>query len=378
MRDPRLVRIEWAQLQGSRPRAAGSNARLGPHGALVRVPVARLTLDDGTSGFGLARTTREEALDLVGTPLSELFSDATGATARGLPVDIPLWDLVSRRAGMPVYALAARMAGRTAAGPPRPRCYDTTLYFDDLHLEDDREAAALIAAEALQGRARGHRHFKIKVGRGARHLALEAGTRRDIAVVRATREAVGPDAELMLDANDGYNLNLTRQVLSALADCHPYWIEEPFHEDPVLYAELRDWLTARGLPTLIADGEGAAAPSLAEWAEHGLIDVVQFDILRHGFTRWLATGRRLDRRGIRSAPHHYGLHLGNFVAAQLAGSVDGLAFVEWDEASTPGIDDARYRVDNGTVLVPDDAGFGLDLDGAAFSAAVRDRGFAAG
>ncbi len=374
--EPRLVRIEWVELDGRRPRAAGSNARLGPHGIGVRVPLARLTLDDGTRGFGLARLTRTQGQDLAGAPLSALFSTGTGATTRGLPVDIPLWDLVARREGMPVYALAARVGGRSVGGAPRPRCYDTTLYFDDLHVNDDGEAAALIAGEALEGRARGHRHFKLKVGRGARHMALDGGTRRDIAVVRATREAVGPEAELMLDANDGYNLNLTKRVLTELAECRPFWVEEPFHEDPVLYGELREWMRARGLPVLIADGEGWAAPPLLEWAERGLIDVVQLDILGHGFTRWLATGRQLDRRGIRSAPHHYGLHLGNFVTAHLAAALDHLAFVEWDEATTPGIDDAGYRVQEGVVLVPGTPGFGLELDETAFRAAVRDRGFA--
>jgi L-rhamnonate dehydratase len=373
--DPLLVRIEWAELWGSRPRAAGSNARLGPHGATVRVPLARLTLDDGTSGFGLARPTRAEAQDIVGSPLSALFSTGEGATSRGLPVDIPLWDLVSRREGVPAYAMAARMTGRSVGGPLRPPCYDTSLYFDDLQVEDDREAARLIAEEALQGRARGHRHFKIKVGRGARHLELDRGTRRDVAVVQAVREAVGPDAELMIDANDGYNLNLTKHVLDALAGCRPYWIEEAFHEDPVLYADLREWMGERGLRTLIADGEGRAAPSIVEWAERGLVDVVQFDILGHGFSRWLATGRRLDGRGVRSAPHHYGLHLGNFVAAHLAGALEKFAFVEWDEASTPGIDAAGYRVEAGRVQVPDAPGFGIDLDGAVFAAASREGGF---
>jgi len=379
VRDPRLARVEWAELQGSRPRAAGSNARLGPHGAVVRVPVARLTLDDGASGFGLARPTRRQAQDLIGTPLPALFSTAAGGTtSRGLSIDIPLWDLLARREGTPVYAMAARLTGRSVSGAPRPRCYDTTLYFDDLHLEDDGAAAALIAGEALQGQARGHRHFKVKVGRGARHMALDAGTRRDIAVVRATREAIGPDAELLIDANDGYNLNLTEHVLSEIAGCRPFWVEEAFHEDPVLYAELRDWMRAHELPILIADGEGWAAPPLLEWAERGLIDVVQLDILGHGFTRWLATGRRLDRRGIRSAPHHYGLHLGNFVASHLAGALEHLTFVEWDEASTPGIDSDGYRIEDGVVRVPERPGFGIDLDEATFSAAVRDRGFAVG
>ncbi|MBO0703338.1 MAG: mandelate racemase, partial [Candidatus Dormibacteraeota bacterium] len=213
MTDPRLACLEWVELQGRRPRAAGPNARLGPHGDVVRVPLARLTLDDGSSGFGLARPTREEAQELLGMPLPALFSTPGGATGRGLPIDIPLWDLVARREGTPVYAMAARMAGRSIDRAPRPRCYDTSLYFDDLDVGDDGEAAALIAAEALQGRAHGHRHFKLKVGRGARHMAPEAGIRRDIAVVRATREAVGAEAALMIDANDGYNLNLAKHVL---------------------------------------------------------------------------------------------------------------------------------------------------------------------
>ena len=37
-------------------------------------------------------------------------------------------------------------------------------------------------------------------------------------------------------------------------------MEEPFHEDAVLYRDLKDWLRAEGLTTLIADGEGEASP----------------------------------------------------------------------------------------------------------------------
>ena len=52
-------------------------------------------------------------------------------------------------------------------------CYDTSLYIDDLHIKDDSEAASLIASEALEGADRGHKAFKIKVGRGAMHMPLK-------------------------------------------------------------------------------------------------------------------------------------------------------------------------------------------------------------
>jgi len=183
-------------------------------------------------------------------------------------------DLKARRDGLPVYALLAAMTGRPAPRPYRVPCYDTSLYIDDLHLPSDEAAAALIAAEARDGYARGHRAFKIKVGRGARHMPLDAGTRRDIAVARAVRDAVGPEAAILLDANNGYNLNLAKSVLDAVADCRIVWLEEPFHEDPVLYRDLRDWLDRRGYGVLIADGEGDAAPGLLDWAAEGLVDVV--------------------------------------------------------------------------------------------------------
>ena len=75
----------------------------------------------------------------------------------------------------------------------------------------------MIAAEAQEGYAWGHRAFKIKVGRGARHMELTAGLQRDIAVVHAVRAAVGENATLMMDANNGYNLNLAKQLLRATA-----------------------------------------------------------------------------------------------------------------------------------------------------------------
>jgi L-alanine-DL-glutamate epimerase-like enolase superfamily enzyme len=370
MSTPRIVTIEWARLEGRRPRAAGCNARLGAHGEIVRVPLARLTTDDGSQGFGVCRATPEQAAAILGQPLDALFDPQQGATALGMPFDFPLWDLAGQRAGQPVYALAATLAGQPPSGRLTVPCYDTSLYMDDLHLTDDQAGAELIAAEAREGWARGHRSFKIKVGRGARHMPLEAGTRRDIAVIQAVRAAVGPDATILIDANNGYTLNLAKSVLAATADCDLFWLEEAFHEDRVLYEDLQAWLRAEGLPVLIADGEGQASPSLLEWAEAGVIQVVQYDIFGYGFTPWLALGRRLDGWGVRSAPHHYGGHYGNYVAGHLAAAVQHFAFVEWDEATTPGLETGNYAVMEGRVAVPNAPGFGLTLDETSFQQAV--------
>jgi L-alanine-DL-glutamate epimerase-like enolase superfamily enzyme len=338
--------------------------------------MARITADDGSSGFGACFLDPDKAALLLGVPFGDVFSAECGVRDPWLPFEYPLWDMAGKRAELPVYALAAAVNGHNVQEPFRAPCYDTSLYFDDLHLSAEEDAARLLAEEAREGFERGHRAFKVKVGRGARHLPLEEGTRRDIAVVRAVREAVGPDATLMLDANNGYNLNLTKRVLEETADGGIFWMEEAFHEDPVLYRDLKDWMEKRDLATLIADGEGQAAPGLLDWAGDGLVDVIQYDIFGYGLTRWLHLGRRLDEWGTRSAPHHYGGHFGNYAACHLAGAIRGFTYVEWDEATTEGLDASGYAVIEGSVAVPNAPGFGLGLDEGAFLHAVRTNGFA--
>jgi L-alanine-DL-glutamate epimerase-like enolase superfamily enzyme len=375
MTDAIIDRVEWGTLEARRPRVAGCNARLGVHGDRIGVPVVRLTTGDGISGFGRARVEPELLRNLLGLSLDQLWDRSTGVRVPWISLEYPIWDLAGRLSGSPVYSLLAAAAAREPAAEPfRVRCYDTSLYFDDLHLADSVAAAELIAAEALFGYEHGHRAFKIKVGRGARHMPLEEGTARDVAVVRAVRATVGPDCPIMLDANNGYNLNLTKRVLLDTADCGVFWMEEAFHEDPVLYEELQRWLRKEGLGVLIADGEGSAHPSLLQFAREKKVDVIQYDIFSHGMTRWLTTGRQLDEWGVRSAPHSYGGALGNYVAPHLAACIGGFTFAEWDEARTAGISAEGYALEEGWVTVPPAPGFGMQLDEAAFGAAIAQGG----
>jgi L-alanine-DL-glutamate epimerase-like enolase superfamily enzyme len=250
-------------------------------------------------------------------------------------------------------------------------CYDTSLYFDDLHLATTAEAAQWMADEACSGYERGHRAFKLKVGRGARHLPLQEGTARDIAIIQAVREVVGPDAPLMLDANNGYNLNLAKHVLTETAGCQIFWLEEAFHEDAILYRDLKEWLARNGLAVLIADGEGEASPSLIKMAEQELVDVVQYDIVGYGLTNWLGLGPKLAAIKRLAAPHHYGTLYGNYLSCHLTAALENFCFAEWDEASAPGLDGSHYRIENGFVQVPALPGFGLFLVEEEFQKAVQ-------
>jgi L-rhamnonate dehydratase len=359
----KLVKIQWGYLAGTRLRHAGSNARLGEHGRAIRESYAKLTFEDGSTGFGQSWLTPLVAERLVGKTLDELITLENGVSDEARALDFALWDVLAKRANKPVYALL----NPTLTTPFRVRCYDTSLYIDDLHLSDDAEAAALVASHARQGYERGHRAFKIKVGRGAMHMPLEAGNRRDIAVIQAVREAVGADCTVMIDANNGYNFNIARQVLAATADCNLYWLEEAFHEDAVLYQHLRQWLNDSGLKVLIADGEGYAAPQLMDWARDKIVDVIQSDIRQYGFSRWLEFARQLDAWGVLSAPHNYGSAFGEYATGHLAAAITHFAFVESDVIQMDGLEAAGYQVKDGMLEIPDTPGFGLTLDETALT-----------
>lgn len=373
MKNVVINKVEFGYLTGERPRVQGSNARLGEHGQTVYDPIVRIT-SDGVSGFGRCRGVPDDASMLVGKRVDELFDPENGGREPYQKYEYAIWDLVAKVRNQPVYELATAINGKAVHSPLSVPCYDTSLYFDDLHLESHEEAADLIAREALQGYEGGHRAFKIKIGRGARHIPLEAGTQRDILVIQAVRKAVGAGIPLMIDANNGYNLNLTKRVLSETADCDILWIEEAFHEDPVLYRDLKEWMVKEGLNVLIADGEGHADFDLLKWAKEGLIDVIQYDVYGHGFTRLLEVGRELSQHNIRFAPHHYGSAYGNPISCHLFGAVDQMMYVEWDTVDMPGLELEGYSIIAGQVQVPDSSGFGLKLDEDIFQQAVAENG----
>ncbi len=152
-----------------------------------------------------------------------------------------------------------------------------------------------------------------------------------------------------------------------------FWIEEPFHEDRVLYERLREWIDREGLSTLIADGDSSR--NLLEWARAGLIDVVQYDIHSPGFSRWYRLGPELDAAGVRSAPHNWGDPFGNYAACHLSAGIENFQMAEWDDAWVPGLDFSAYTIHEGIVTVPDSPGFGIELDEEVFKPTVKENGF---
>ncbi|MDP7131217.1 MAG: mandelate racemase, partial [Planctomycetota bacterium] len=184
----KIISIEKSHLRGTRPRNIGYNARIGNHGSGIGDAVIRVQTEGGAAGLGWARINEEEAQNLVGRSVEELFDlEEMSTTADGEVLDLPLWDLVSKLHGQPLYQFLG------ARGSREVETYDGSIYIDDLEADDD-EVVEIFQKEVQTGREYGFTNFKIKIGRGARWMPMQEGLARDILVIHIVREAAGQDA----------------------------------------------------------------------------------------------------------------------------------------------------------------------------------------
>lgn len=164
-------------------------------------------------------------------------------------VDLALWDLIGNATGLPVYKLLG--------GPVRTQapCYATG---------NDIEDYARIGFR------------KIKNGWPLPPSAGREGLRKNVEMIRRTREVLGPDGEIMLDCWMGLTENYTLEFAQMAAPYRMYWIEEalPPH-DYAGYARLR----AKLKPVLTATGEHEyGRQGFRLLLEHNSADIWQPDV----------------------------------------------------------------------------------------------------
>ncbi|MFV0623298.1 L-fuconate dehydratase [Sphingomonas sp. ac-8] len=199
---------------------------------------------------------------------------------------------------------AERIATLKAEGYP---CYTTSAGW----LGYSDEKLYRLAREAVDA---GFDHIKLKVGRD-----LEDDVRR----LRIAREAIGPDAKLMIDANQIWEVDQAIEWVNALAFAKPWFIEEPTSPDDVLgHAAIR-----RGIGEVkVATGEMCQNRILfKQFMAAGAIDVVQIDACRlGGVNEVLAVLLMAAKHGLPVCPHAGGVGLCEYV--QHLSMIDYLCF----------------------------------------------------
>ena len=262
-------------------------------------------------------------------------------------IDIALWDLLGKATGQSV--------GRLLGGRYRERVQP---YASLLMQEPAKMRDSLLAVKA-----QGFRAFKIGWGPFGRNSAAI-----DEAIVKAAREAIGPDCRLMVDAggSDAYWSNGYKWALNAarmLASYEVYWFEEPLQPDA-----LEDYILLREhSPIAIAGGEVLTRrQSFQPWLQAHAVDIVQPDVTQVG---GISEERRIawmaQDHGVRFIPHGWNTAVGLAADLQLASAFPATDLVEYLTGS-PFIDDITiggWQLDaDGMLSIPTQPGLGLELD----------------
>lgn len=168
-------------------------------------------------------------------------------------IDIACYDIMGKKAGMPVYKLlgATEKTFQT----------DITLGIDTVE-ESVREA-------------------KERVGEGFRILKVKIGNdpERDITVIKEIRKAVGDDIEIRVDANQGYDIETAMRVLTEIKK---YGVIEA--EQPLPYYDVHGLAELRSIsPIEIMADECVHGPIEAEIAcQHNACDIVNIKLMKCG------------------------------------------------------------------------------------------------
>jgi L-alanine-DL-glutamate epimerase-like enolase superfamily enzyme len=192
----------------------------------------------------------------------------TGVVTSALSaLDIALWDIHGKHVGRTI----AQLLGGARDWAPSYVTFGFSEY--------DRDQ--LVEAAKLQLK-KGHRRLKMVVG------VHKGGWQEDARRVRAVRDTIGPDVELMMDANYKFNPVDARQLCRAIEDCRLTWFEEPVYQNDT--RALADLRMHTSIPLSAGQNEGHRW-RLRELVLHQAVDILQPNVCYcGGYTEGLKAG----------------------------------------------------------------------------------------
>jgi len=325
-----------------------------------------IVTDDGVNGIGGPITleyafivdTQLKSLLMGADPLAhELLWDKMyrasvhgrkGSTMMAISaVDCALWDLKGRALKTPVYKI---LGGPTRTGIP---AYASMLGFS---VEPERAAT-----RAREYRDLGYRAQKWFFREGP--ADGKEGMRKNVALVKAVREAVGEDVDIMLDAWMSWDVPYTLKMAELLEEYSPRWIEEPVLPDKIeSYAKIR---AESVVP--ISGGEH----EYTRWGLKQLMDAEAVDLLQPdiywcgGITETLKICALASAYDLPVIPHGHSSNAGaHLTAAQPASLVPLQEYlIKWNVIHQWFLKTPVQPV-NGMIMPSDAPGLGMDLDEA--------------
>ncbi len=260
--------------------------------------------------------------------------------------DIACYDIIGKATNRPLYKILG------GAYRDRVRAYASTLFRPT---PDDIKRACEYYLE------KGFTAIKFGWGVFGRDRKL------DIELVRAAREAVGDNVDLLVDA--GWKQNRSAydaiELIRQLEPYNIYWLEDFLH--PECYEGYRRVKEA-GVKTRIAAGEQEATGwGFRQLIQMGCIDVAQPDLSRcGGFTQMKRIIWEAEVAGIDVCPHAWLTDLLTAASLHVNATLPRSLFLEYNVSSSPMLRDIILNPieleEDGTMKVPQDPGLGILID----------------
>ncbi len=336
-----------------------------PRTEALSVHLVRLTCDGGDTAWGEAWWAEAHELDealetlapviIGGDPLDrgalwERMVDRLTGRKQALPggaaalsaVDIALWDLAGRAAGLPVHRM---LGGRRFE---RLDAYATGIYLEE------PDVAARKTRELLR---RDFHAVKIKIG---------SSRGQDLAVLAAVREVVGAQVPVLVDANQAFDdRDEALEMGNALDRNEAFWYEEPMPP-----GDWSDYVALRhALDTPIAGGERLRSPgAFLQAFRAGALDVAMPDVrLCGGVTGLLKVAELARWFGVRISPHNWASQIAAIASSHAAITLPNCMMTEVEATVTPVSErllDPPLRLEDGFVAIPEGPGLGVNVNEA--------------
>lgn len=259
-------------------------------------------------------------------------------------IDMALWDIVGKAYGVPV--------GKALGGTYRDKIQ---AYCSVLMPGTEKEIYELVEKHMHRG------YQGMKLGWGALGESFE----KDIALVKAAREALGPDKQLMIDIGMRWtDVKGAMRTVQAFEEYNVFWVEEPFHPDNLSgYARLNAATSVH-----IAGGEEVGTlHEYRQLLEMGCVDIVQPDLSRCG---GLTIARKLidlaEEYNAMVIPHAFKTNILMAATLQYISTLPNAWYQEFCEQDTllrQQLTTPLFSIDDqGYVAIPQDPGMGIAVN----------------
>jgi len=269
-----------------------------------------------------------------------LWNRARVASVRAIgAVDIALWDIAGKKAGLPIHRLLGTCRNSIAA-----------------YASSEIHAGPEAYVEQAQ-------HYQ-STGWAAYKIHPPQRWRDDIKVCEAVRKAVGDDYTIMLDSTWSYRYEEAVRVGRAIEEMGYYWYEDPLHDQDIYnYVKLKQQLS---IPILATEYPIGGLDGYAPWIVQQATDFLRGDVaVKGGITTLVKAAHLAEAFRMNFEVHHGGNSLNNVANLHVIMAIRNTEFFEVllpDAMQKYGMAEEIAVDRDGLVQAPSGPGLGAAID----------------